>query len=133
MTDTILIKIPCHTEYIAIARYTASLLANKMSLDVEDIEDIKIAVSEACNNAIQHSCTDDNLIEIEYTIDKNTFTATIIDSGVGYTESEYTSPNLNELNENGLGIFIMNSLMDSVTIKANEQKGTTVELIKYKK
>ncbi len=131
MSDTISLRIPCNTNYISIARTTAALIASKLDFDIESIEDIRIAVSEACNNAIQHSQQNNSYFEIEYILEKNTFIARIIDSGKGYDENAYQEPDLKELNESGLGIFIMKALMDEVEINASKDEGTCVKLSKY--
>ncbi len=132
MTDTISLKIPCNTDYISIVRTTAAYIANKLAFDIENIEDIKVAVSEACNNAIQNSA-EDAYFDVEYSLENGNFTAYIIDNGIGYDPSEYKEPELDKLNESGLGIFIMKSLMDEVEITANKTKGTCVKLCKYSK
>lgn len=133
MADTISLKIPNNTEYIAMVRISAAYVASKLDFDIETIEDIKIAISEACNNAIQHSNQENDYFEIEYTIENNAFVACIKDSGKGFADEEYCEPNLEQLNENGLGIYIMKTLMDKVVIEANNNQGTCVKLFKYQK
>ena len=54
-------------------------------------DDIKVAVSEACTNAIKHSL--DNKFSVEYTIFENGLTITIIDSGKGYDVDSIDVPN----------------------------------------
>ena len=47
--DMYKISIPNKPENIALVRLTASFIASKMNFDIEEIEDIRVAVSEACN------------------------------------------------------------------------------------
>ena len=101
----------------------------QLNVDKEDIEDIKVAVSEACTNAIKHSL--DNKFSVEYTIFENGLTITIIDSGKGYDVDSIDVPNLEEPKESGLGLFIIQSLMDEVEIKSNINYGTVIKMTKY--
>ncbi|WP_044298812.1 ATP-binding protein, partial [Clostridioides difficile] len=48
-------EITTNPDYVSIIRLTAFGIANKMGFPIDDIEDIKVAVSEACTNAIKHS------------------------------------------------------------------------------
>lgn len=53
--DLIEMKIPAKPEYVGIIRLTLSGVASRMGYVYEEIEDLKIAVSEACTNAVQHA------------------------------------------------------------------------------
>ena len=64
--ETIKIEIASNPQYVSIVRLTTSGIANKVGFCLDDIEDMKVAVSEACTNAIKHSS--DNKFSVEYTI-----------------------------------------------------------------
>ena len=108
--ETIKMEIASNPQYVSVIRLTTSGIANKIGYCLEDIEDIKVAVSEACTNAIKHSL--DNKFSVEYTIFENGLTITIIDSGKGYDVDSIDVPNLEEPKESGLGLFIIQSFMD---------------------
>ena len=55
MMDYIEMKIPAKPDYLGVIRLTLSGIANRMGYTYEEIEDIKIALSEACTNAVQHA------------------------------------------------------------------------------
>ncbi len=131
MSDKITINLPFKKEYIVLARMTAAVVASKVNLDIETIEDIKLAVSEACNNAIQHSDNADDSFSVSYTVTADCFSIEISDNGQGFDISSYQRPDLAELKGNGLGIFIMRSLMDEVVVKSQPNAGTVVKLIKH--
>ncbi|MDU1203786.1 MAG: ATP-binding protein [Clostridiales bacterium] len=122
-------EIASNPQYVSVIRLTTSGIANKIGFCLEDIEDIKVAVSEACTNAIKHSL--DNKFSVEYTIFENGLTITIIDSGKGYDVDSIDVPNLEEPKESGLGLFIIQSLMDEVEIKSNINYGTVIKMTKY--
>ena len=127
--ETIKMEIASNPQYVSVIRLTTSGIANKIGFCLEDIEDIKVAVSEACTNAIKHSL--DNKFSVEYTIFENGLIITIIDSGKGYDVDSIDVPNLEEPKESGLGLFIIKSLMDEVEIKSNINYGTVIKMTKY--
>ena len=127
--ESIKMEISANPEYVGIIRLTTSGIANKIGFSIDDIEDMKVAVSEACTNAIKHSL--DNKFSVEYTIFENGLTITIIDSGKGYDVDSIDVPNLEEPKESGLGLFIIQSLMDEVEIKSNINYGTVIKMTKY--
>lgn len=127
--ETIKMEIASNPQYVSVVRLTTSGIANKIGFCLEDIEDIKVAVSEACTNAIKHSL--DNKFSVEYTIFENGLTIGITDSGKGYDVNSIDEPNLEEPKESGLGLFIIQSLMDEVDIKSNVNYGTVIKMTKY--
>ena len=86
-------------------------------------------MSEACTNAIKHSL--DNKFYVEYTIFEDGLTIEIIDNGKGYNVDSVSKPNLEEPKESGLGLFIIQSLMDDVKIKSDIDSGTSIIMKKY--
>ena len=59
--DYIEMKIPAKPDYLSVIRLTLSGIASRMGYTFEVIEDLKIAVSEACTNAIQHAYSEDEV------------------------------------------------------------------------
>ena len=96
---------------------------------LDDIEDIKVAVSEACTNAIKHS--DDKKVSITYTILENGLDIEIKDNGKGYDVKSIDTPDLTQLKESGLGLFIIQTLMDEVKIESKDNQGTIIKMTKY--
>ena len=135
-TAKIEIKIPNQSEYVGVVRLAVAGIANRMNFTIEDIEDIKIAVSEACANAVKYAYPKDSLGYIDVTCLplKDKLDITIKDSGKGFdlknphkskTEKKaLKTPNL------GLGLVFMQSLMDKVDLSSSCNKGTIVHLIK---
>ena len=122
-------EIASNPQYVSIVRLTTSGIANKVGFCLDDIEDMKVAVSEACTNAIKHSS--DNKFSVEYTIFEDGLTIKIVDSGKGYDVDAVDKPNLKEPKESGLGLFIIQSLMDEVDIKSDIDNGTIIKMTKY--
>ena len=121
--------LPTNPEYVSVARLTVSAISNTIGFNVEEIEDIKIALSEACANAIRHSQKDTFSLHFELEPGKLTFQ--VSDQGVGFDTNEVKEPVIEEMKENGLGFFIIESLMDEVTIDSEVGKGTTIRMSKF--
>lgn len=127
--ETIKMEITSNPDYVGIIRLTTSGIANKIGFSMDDIEDMKVAVSEACTNAIKHS--KDDIFNITFSILENGLTIEIKDNGKGYNMENITNPDLNNPKENGLGLFIIKTLMDDVNIESKENQGTLVKMTKY--
>ena len=127
--ETIKMEISANPEYVSIIRLTTSGIANKVGFCIDDIEDLKVAISEACTNAIKHSLED--RFTIIYSMIENGLTIEIIDNGKGYDRSTVSEPDIDNLKESGMGLFIIESLMDEVIVESQEGKGTSIKMTKY--
>lgn len=127
--ETIKMEITANPEYVSIIRLTTSGIANKVGFCIDDIEDLKVAISEACTNAIKHSL--DDRFTIIYSMIENGLTIEIIDNGKGYDRSTVSEPDIDNLKESGMGLFIIESLMDDVIVESQEGKGTSIKMTKY--
>ena len=127
--DLISMTVPCKPEYVGVIRMTVSAIANRMGFNIEEIEDIKVAVAEACTNAIKHGL--DNQFSINFEVESKKFIITILDKGKGCNIENISEPNLEEPKENGLGLFIIKTLMDEVHVCTKENYGFEVKMIKY--
>ena len=131
--DTIKLMVPCKPEYVSTIRLAVSSLANNIGFDIEAIEDIKVAVSEACSNIVSHSSIgEETQYEVECSAGEDRIELSVKDQGVGFEMSEYTEPDLDMPSESGLGVFLMRVLMDEVQIQTGEGSGTCIKMIKYR-
>ncbi|ETI70009.1 anti-sigma B factor RsbW [Neobacillus vireti] len=136
--DYIEMKIPAKPEYIGVVRLTLSGISSRMGYTYEEIEDMKIAVSEASTNAVQHAYNKDEGGEVivGFGIYEDKLEIVVADSGRSFnflqTKSElgpYTeSSTVEQLAEGGLGLFLIETLMDEVRIL--NHSGVTVFMVK---
>ena len=109
--DIITLSVAKKPEYISIVRLTASGIANNMLLNIDDIEDIKVCVSEACINSLM---TDNNdKIMITFEIEEEKIVIKISDALENIPES------IKEKRDRELGLLIIKSLMDEVNFTDN--------------
>ena len=62
--DYIEIRVPAKAQYVGVARLTISGLASRLGFTFDEIEDLKIASSEAVTNAVQHAYKEDEEGEV---------------------------------------------------------------------
>lgn len=129
--DKFKIILPNKKEYIISARLAASSIANISGFDIEKVEDIRLAVGEACNNAVIHGSSSEN-INIELFCDEDKIVIMIKDSGSGFIPGNIEKVDLEYYDGSGLGLFIIQSLMDEVYLDSNDDQGTTIKMIKMK-
>lgn len=133
------LSVPCTAEFVGVIRLAISGVASRMNFTVEDIEDIKVSISEACTNAIQHAYTngqdtEKQKIAINTLIYPEKLEIRIEDFGEGFDTSILNNKNLHEKSKEkfglGLGITFIKSLMDDSKVESKIGKGTTVTMMK---
>lgn len=130
------LRLPNRPEFVAVARLAVSAVATRMNFDVEAIEDIKVALGEACNNAIQHGCPASagaEMIQLRFDLDADALVITVQDSGDGFDPASATRQRPHgtlTLSERGLGMLLIESLMDDVDFTSTPGDGTQVRMVK---
>lgn len=128
--DKVNFSLPAKAEYVGVVRLAVSAIANRMGFDVEEIEDIKVCVSEACTNAVKHSGSD--RFDILVCVMDDSISIRIKDFGNGFDTRNIKEPDLeNPSEEGGLGIFIIRTLMDNVNLTSNPGEGSYIDMVKY--
>lgn len=123
------LRIPSKAEWVAVARLAVAAVANRLNFSIEDIEDVKLAVAEACTNCIQHAHGSDQ-IEITCETESDSLTVRVRDYGQGTRPEPVASRNAEEPRVGGLGVFLIRSLMDSVEYDVHPERGTNLVMTK---
>lgn len=120
----------------AVARSVVTAFVMQMDPSVSELADIKTAVSEAVTNSIVHgyrSCTG-NIELVCRVLDKDMLYIKVRDKGCGIADVKQameplftTAP---EEERAGLGFAVMESFMDSVSVRSAVGKGTSVVMKK---
>lgn len=132
--DCIKLSIPNKAEYVSIVRLTTSAIASRMGFDIEEIEDIKVAIAEACTNTLEHGSNNkEENFDIDFDMYVDKLIITVKGTGKDFSTDNIEELKLEDFGEGNLGIFIINSLMDEVNIIDDEDKGTGIRMIKYMK
>ena len=117
------------------ARVVVAAFVARLNPTVDEIADIKTAVSEAVTNSIIHGYENKNgKIKIETEIDKDQVTVIVTDYGIGITdvkkamEPMYTSKP--ELERSGMGFAFMEAFMDELNVESQKGQGTVITMRK---
>ena len=119
----------------AFARTTAACFAAQLDPTLDELNDLKTAVSEAVTNAIVHGYPDrmGKVSMVMKLFDDNTVEITVKDRGVGIADLEQARTPLfttGGAERAGMGFTIMESFMDTMKVRSAPGKGTVVVLSK---
>ena len=123
------LRIPARPEWVALARLAAATVANRVHFSLDDIEDIKIAVAEACAAVIQHEAHGE-FIHLTCEALEDVLRVRVRDSGRHAVSNGAVPVNFEEARTAGLGIFVIRSLMDEVTYDVDAQAGADITMVK---
>ena len=136
--EVIELEIPARAEFVALARLVVSALAaSDSNLADERIDDLKLAVSEACTNAIEahDAAGSSERVLVRCMAGSDTLEVCVEDRGHGFDPAQLpdhppvTDPDRLKF-ERGLGIPLIRTLVDEVDFESGED-GTSVKLSIY--
>ncbi|MFG6116499.1 anti-sigma B factor RsbW [Thalassobacillus devorans] len=137
--DFVEVKVPAKPEYVGVVRLSTSGIANRMGFSYEDIEDLKVAISEAITNAVKHAYkeTDEGEITIGFGVYSDRLEIMVADHGGSFDLSNVKedigpyqqNDAIEDLREGGFGLFLIDALMDKVEISS--RYGVIVLMTKY--
>lgn len=129
------LSFPSNSENESLARVAVAAFATQLDPTLEQLTELKTAVSEAVTNAILHGYPDQpGDVRIVASLAQGVVEIRIEDDGVGIVDLDqarqplYTSRP--ELERSGMGITIMENFVDEVSIQSTPARGTTVVLRK---
>ena len=136
ITNHVKINLPAIVGNEGFARAAVAAFCTPLSPSIEEINDIKTAVSEAVTNVIVHAYPErKGEIDVEVAIyDNELISITIIDTGIGFADTEqvkkpfYTTKSAEE--HSGMGFTIMEAFMDELDVRSEVGRGTRVSMRK---
>lgn len=137
--DFVEMKFPAKPDYVSVARLSIAGIANRIGFTYEDIEDLKVAVSEAITNAVTHAYheADEGEVTIGFGIYADRLEVMVADYGGSFNLQQIKegigpyqdTDSIENLREGGFGLFLINALMDKVEI--NNNHGVVVLMTKF--
>lgn len=133
--DTVKLVIPCRPEYVGVARLAVLGIASRMPFSYDEVEDVRLAVGEACSHAVERAGQAQANIQITSVIGTQSLVIEVADNVPAGTEPA-TPPEDAQLiadagvDQQGLGALLMEILVDEVKIETTAS-GTTVRLVKH--
>ncbi len=135
ITNEMVVEFDSRSENESFARTVVAAFCTGLDPTLEELSDIKTAVSEAVTNCILHGYgKEKGKVRMECSIDGRCVYIKIIDYGVGIEDIEqamepmYTSRP--ELERSGMGFAFMSAFMDELKVESTPGEGTTVMMNK---
>lgn len=131
----VVMEFPSKPENVAFARSAGAMFASQSDFTLDELDDIKVAVSEAVSNAVIHAYPQrTGIVRIEFSLtEAGAFSLRVTDEGVGIEDVEqarqaqWTSQPEERM---GLGFTFMQEYMDRLDVESTPGEGTRVTMSK---
>jgi serine/threonine-protein kinase RsbW len=136
MTERVVrLTFPAKADYLLLARLALSGLARELPLGDELLADLKLAVTEACGNAVRHAYPDGmGDVSLVFAIEDTRLLMTVSDHGHGFRvpDSVDLEREIDGPLESGMGIPIIRAIVDELAVEPGpDGQGTVVRMVKY--
>ncbi len=135
MDNYMKLEVPAKSCNESFVRAAVAAFSVQLDLSVEELADIKTAVSEAVTNSIVHGYADmKGIVKISCKIIENCFEVEVTDFGVGIKnigqamQPLFTTDSENE--RSGMGFTVMQTFMDELSVRSDPGEGTVVTMKK---
>ena len=133
-TNYFQVKFPSLPENISLSRVIVASFAAQLDFTLNELEEIRVAVSEAVSNCIIHGYPEnrEGEISLELTIDNGILDIVVVDYGRGIADLDLakTPAYSTDPERMGLGLVFMESFMDEMILESEPGKGTRVVMRK---
>ena len=141
MTDQVVrLSFPAKADYLLLARLTLAGLARSLPVGPELLADLKLAVTEACGNAVRHAYEEgEGTVELELVIGDGRLDMIVEDQGSGLSVpvealvgGEPAEAVGREHADGGMGMAIIRAIVDELEVRdGTDGRGTVVHMTKY--
>lgn len=133
MSECVKFTVPGKPEYIKVVRMGIAALAAHAGFDVEAVDDMKLAVDEACKAMTCHGYSSwINSYEVICELEEDKMTISIADAGEGRDIEKEYRPCKNCPKDGDLAMFLINTLMDSAEVKTLSDEKKSIVMVKNK-
>jgi len=119
------------SETLSLIRRVIAACVQHLDLSAALLNDIKLATTEACTNVIKHAYRFDDSMSFDLQIktSEQVFVVEVFYEDPSFVPENIPVPNLKEIKEGGLGVFIIRNIMDHVDYQTD---GAKVRLLMVK-
>ena len=132
--QTVTLVMPARSEYLILARLALAGIARCVPMSEEVLSDLKLAVTEACGNAVAHAYRETpGTVEVRYVLADGSLAIEVRDDGDRETpELPSGMPGVEDdlPPESGMGLAIVQAIVDDLEIEAADGAGTVVRMRK---
>ncbi|MEG2757286.1 MAG: ATP-binding protein [Anaerovoracaceae bacterium] len=133
MKDVLKFSLPGKPEYVRVVKLAIGSIGETAGFSMEAIDDIKIAVAEACKNITCHGFDGfSNVYEVECQSGDDEIIVTVSDKSCEHGLEKHIKPCLDCPNEGNLAIYVIKSLMDSVEVIKEKKGNRSIQMVKKK-
>jgi serine/threonine-protein kinase RsbW len=135
LRDSAIIIIPSHPKYLSIVRAVTGKMAELSGMAESAIEDVKLAVDEACSNVIKHAykAVANQKIILRFKTSSKGFEVIIDDNGIKVLPESLVGRDLEDIRPGGLGIHFIKKVFDVFAFDEKKKKGNRLRLLRYMK
>ena len=135
MSDGIVtLTFPAKPDYLVLSRLALSGLARAYPFDPDVLADLKLAITEACGNAVRHAYeaeSDDRPVTVSFEVVGENLEIVVEDRGAGLdrpSDHEWSMP---DEPESGMGLAIIRAVVDELDVsRGDDGRGTVVRMTK---
>lgn len=128
------LEFPSLSQNVGVTRLIVATFASQLDFTLAEIEEIRVAVSEAVSNCVIHAYPDKiGIVNLELIAREGTLEIIVRDFGKGIEDIERAKQATfsTEPERMGLGLVFMESFMDELVINSRLTEGTTVIMKKH--
>ena len=122
------LSLPRESGSVPVVRRRAAQALRAFGVEDEDIDDVQLAITEACANVVEHATASDTYeVKVELAADRCAIT--VVDKGLGFDATTLPDPPPADA-EHGRGLVLMRALVDNVAFQSEPQAGAVVHMVK---
>jgi serine/threonine-protein kinase RsbW len=129
------LTLPMSPEAELVAARATEEIARLIGFPSRAIEQVRLAVIEACLNAFEHSESPDRRVYLNFISDEDKLLIVVRDFGKGFDPLEVRQPDIHEkigaMNKGGWGLYLIRKLMDEVFFE-RVSAGTCLRMTKHR-
>jgi serine/threonine-protein kinase RsbW len=122
------LSLPRESGSVPVVRRLAAQALRAFGVADDDIDDVQLAISEACANVVEHA-TDADTYEVKVELAADRCAITVVDHGRGFDATTITGPPPPDA-ESGRGLLLMRALVDNIAFQSQPQAGAVVHMVK---
>jgi serine/threonine-protein kinase RsbW len=134
MVDDVLVRLsfPAKPDYLLLARLALSGIARQLPVEDELLADLKLAVTEACGNAVRHAYPDGTGdVIVAFVVRNDAIEMTVEDRGAGIGSAPAPESLVAGPVDGGMGLAIMRTIVDELDVRSGpDGRGTIVRMTK---
>jgi serine/threonine-protein kinase RsbW len=120
--------LPSESRSVPVVRRLAAQALRAFGVHTDDIDDVQLAITEACANVIDH-VDETETYEVRFELAADRCAISVLDKGAGFDPASVPAE-MDVAAEDGRGLALMRALVDTMAFQSEPQDGTVVHMVK---